>query len=679
MRVLPGLMAALLLVPAGAVTVSAQDFGAIGTTETVPCPEKFATGAAFAKAGTEVEGTTYSCGVVVVPENHEQPDGRLIELFYLKLHSSSATPAADPMVYLAGGPGSSASYELTSNPLLHDNLDRIRADRDIIAYDQRGTGYSNHLLCAPFESALGILQDRDKNPEIAQAIKDLEATDLGAGYAALRANLCGLVTRLLAGTDLAQYNSVSSAKDIPQLVKALGYTDGYSLYGTSYGTRLAQEVMRTAPDGLKGVVLDGSGGPAIPNGMLSILKAVSPYQEVFARCAADAACNAAYPDISTRFAAVLDKLATTPLVIDPPLTVFAPLTFALPPVLKQIDPAFFQQIAAIDNIAIGGAFAGSLPRMVKAVEDGEVDWFRSSPIAAPASDAAKPPVQTGDPVGKDPTPTIATDQPLYAVPFQTLLGLAQAAASKPQPGIDGQWLSIVLGDLATRFLAGENQADLMEALLRLAVAPNMGTTADVLTRYANGNLTASAADAANAIVGQMSRGDVRTTLWTIGDLGMMLGTHPDDRSFSDGMQYAFNCADELAFTSLDVAQKALADSPFPQLAGPMAIAEVGLASCGAYPSPLDKRVTDPVTSDIPALVYVSALDTETPAAWGREVAKNLGRSTVVEWANTGHVVAAHDPKLCAGEIAAAFLEDPTAKPDVSCARGPDYQLTFTMP
>ena len=69
MRVLPGLMAALLLVPAGAVTVSAQDFGAIGTTETVPCPESFAAGAAFAKAGTEVEGQTYSCGVVVVPDN----------------------------------------------------------------------------------------------------------------------------------------------------------------------------------------------------------------------------------------------------------------------------------------------------------------------------------------------------------------------------------------------------------------------------------------------------------------------------------------------------------------------------------------------------------------------------------------------------------------------------------
>ncbi|MFN8621400.1 MAG: hypothetical protein U0869_11705 [Chloroflexota bacterium] len=53
----------------------------------------------------------------------------------------------------------------------------------------------------------------------------------------LAANLRGVVAQLLGGVDLAQYNSVESAKDIPVIVEVLGYTDGYSLYGTSYGTR----------------------------------------------------------------------------------------------------------------------------------------------------------------------------------------------------------------------------------------------------------------------------------------------------------------------------------------------------------------------------------------------------------------------------------------------------------
>ena len=180
----------------------------MGTTETVPCPAPRCGCRVRRTAGTEVEGKTYSCGVVVVPENHDKPDGRTIELFYLKLHSASATPASDPLVYLAGGPGSTGSYELTANPGLYKSMNEIRKDRDIIAYDQRGTGYSNYLLCAPFESTLGVLQDRDKNPQISQTIKDLQAKDSGIGYGALRANLCGVGTRLLAGVDLGQYNSV---------------------------------------------------------------------------------------------------------------------------------------------------------------------------------------------------------------------------------------------------------------------------------------------------------------------------------------------------------------------------------------------------------------------------------------------------------------------------------------
>ncbi len=278
-----GLVGAITLAAAvgpGATSTSqapdSSDFGAVGTTETVPCPSSLAAGAAFQAAGNEVEGETYSCGVVVVPEDHSEPGGRTFELFYLKLHSRAASPASTPMVYLAGGPGSSGSYELTSNPLLNQNLDRVRQTRDVIAYDQRGTGYSNYLLCAPFESALGILQDRDKNPQIAQTIKDLQSTTLGIGYGALRSNLCGVGTKLLAGVDLAKYNSVQSAADIPVLVKALGYTDGYSLYGTSYGTRLAQYAMRADPQGVRAVVLDGVSGTAIPNTLWSSTKNMAP-------------------------------------------------------------------------------------------------------------------------------------------------------------------------------------------------------------------------------------------------------------------------------------------------------------------------------------------------------------------------------------------------------------------
>jgi len=684
LAVVAGIAAVVLAGPGGPVappttggTVDAGAFGTVGSTEAVPCPDSLAAGAAFVASGAEVEGRTYSCGVVVVPENYDKPSGRTIELFYLKLHSRSQSAAPTPMVYLAGGPGSSGSYELTANTLLNQNLERIRQSRDILAYDQRGTGYSNYLLCAPFESMLGILQDRDRNPDVAATIEDLQDTSLGIGYGALRANLCGVGTKVLAGVDLTQYNSVASAKDIPLLVKALGYSDGYSLYGTSYGTRLAQDAMRADPEGVRAVVLDGVSGPSIQNSMWSSTKYVSPYVELFAQCAADAACNAAYPNLADRFGALLDKLEKEPLVLDPPIVVLPALGVAFPPKLTQIDAAFFRQLSIINNIAVGGGFAAQVPRMILAAEQGDTDYFRTTKLAASAPVADAPTMSV--PTAGGGTLPFESDQPLYTVPLVTLLSIAQSATVTQQTSLDGQWMSVALGDLAARVTAGENQADLMEALLRLAVVPNTGTSPQSLVAYANQNLSPDAAAAANALAAGMSRNDVRATMWDIQDVAMTLGTEKDNRAYSSGMQTAVNCSDELAFTSLDVAKADVAQTRFPQLiAFPLEANEQTLLSCLSYPTALDRSVTEPVVSSIPTLLYLGPLDNETPVAWGREVARGLSRSTVVEWANQGHVAAAKDPKFCVGDIAAAFLSDPAAAPDLSCSRSADFTLQFVL-
>lgn len=683
--VIAGMLVVGALLPDKAPSASAQfeespTFGPVGSTEKVPCPEFLLQGAALQASPDEVQGETFSCGVVVVPEDHSKPEGRTFELFYLKLHSRQQPAASTPMVYLSGGPGSSGSYELTANPLLKQNIDRVRETRDVIAYDQRGTGFSNYLLCAPFESTLGILQDRDKSPQIAATIKDLQDTSLGVGYGALRSNLCGVGTRLLAGLDLSQYNSVSSAQDIPLLVKALGYTDGYSLYGTSYGTRLAQFAMRGDPQNVRAVILDGVGGPSIPNTLWSSTKDVAPYTRIIELCAADAACNAAYPDLGTRFGALLTKLEKQPLVLDPPLVLIPALgAFGLPPVLTRIDPDFFRSIAKVNNIALGGGFATAVPRMIKAAEEGDTAWFRSSPLAAKPDQSQTPPAKSG-PTGGDAKLPFDSDQPLFAVPFVTLLGVAQNAVAEENPTIDTQWITVAVGDLAVRLLKKEDQDVLMEALLRLAVAPNTGTSKQALIDYADKNLSPEAAKAADAIVERMTRHDVRATMWGIQDVAMALGNERDARSYSAGLQNAVNCSDELAFTSLDIAKADVAKTAYPELVAlPVEVNEQSLLTCLSYPSALDKSVMDPVTSAIPALVYVESLDNETPVGWGALASKGFGSSTLVEWQTAGHVVASHDDKLCAGDIAAAFLADPATKPDVSCSQDPRYKLSFVTP
>jgi hypothetical protein len=145
------------------------------------------------------------------------------------------------------------------------------------------------------------------------------------------------------------------------------------------------------------------------------------------------------------------------------------------------------------------------------------------------------------------------------------------------------------------------------------------------------------------------------------------------------MQNAVNCSDELAFTSIEVAEADVAQTPYPQLvAFPVEANQQTLLTCLSYPTALDERVTEPVVSDIPALLYLGPLDNETPVSWGREVAKGLNRSTVVQWDNQGHVAAAKDPALCPGDIAAAFLADPASEPALDCAQDDAYRLSFVL-
>ena len=249
------------------------------------------------------------------------------------------------------------------------------------------------------------------------------------------------------------------------------------------------------------------------------------------------------------------------------------------------------------------------------------------------------------------------------MPFTTLLALAQGVAAQADPGLDTQWLSIALNDLTARFGAGEDQADLIEELLNLAVLPNSGTTADLLS-----DVRGPAPVRIGGRRGERGgRGHVaeRRARHHVGHPGCghaarLAAGRPGRLA---GHATAFNCSDEVAFLDESIPQTYLDESPYPQLvAFPIEVNGQFLAPCLAYPTTLDKSVTEPVVSDIPTLVYLGQLDTETPVSWGREVAKGLSDATVVEWANQGHVAATHDDKTCAGDIAAAFLDDPSTAP-----------------
>src|SRR5258708_39327130 len=114
-----------------APAVSAQDVptaaGQVPRFEPAPCP-KLPGADELAKA---------SCGYLVVLENRSRPTGRTIRLLVAKYPARAPEKRADPVVYLAGGPGDIAPLEV--NGLIA--ADFIR-DRDILVVSQRGTMFS---------------------------------------------------------------------------------------------------------------------------------------------------------------------------------------------------------------------------------------------------------------------------------------------------------------------------------------------------------------------------------------------------------------------------------------------------------------------------------------------------------------------------------------------------------
>jgi pimeloyl-ACP methyl ester carboxylesterase len=224
----------------------------------------------------------------------------LIRLHVAVFHSVSANPAPDPVVHLAGGPGTS-SLELAGY-MFRQGLGAILEQRDFILFDQRGTGYARPRLDCPEREALApaLLAGRLPSGESGQAILQ-----------AFRSCRDRLISE---GIDLSAYNSAASAADIDDLRQALGY-EQLNLYGVSYGTRLALTVMRDYPQAVRSAVLDS----AYPL-QVNLYTALAPNAErsfnvLFDRCASDPACGAAFPDLRAVFYELVDQLNASPVTV----------------------------------------------------------------------------------------------------------------------------------------------------------------------------------------------------------------------------------------------------------------------------------------------------------------------------------------------------------------------------
>ena len=241
----------------------------------------------FALPEGEKLDETISCGFLFVPENRNDPESVEIELAVAILYARQQPARPDAVIYLNGGPGNATLTEIEGW-----SQSMLRETRDLILFDQRGTGYSFPVLnCVEFD---------DGN-------YDSYASEEEASLACLeRLKEEGIATD--------SYNSRENASDVADLVKALRLKE-VNLYSISYGTRLALTVMRDHPVGIRSVVLDSAYPPNVEGIAEAPMHLQRAFDQLFSECRADEACNAAYPSLEADFYALLEDLKETPYTL----------------------------------------------------------------------------------------------------------------------------------------------------------------------------------------------------------------------------------------------------------------------------------------------------------------------------------------------------------------------------
>ncbi len=235
-------------------------------------------------AGPSYPGFSARCGTMTRPENPDEPDGNTIELRIAVVPALDLDPQPDPLVPISGGPGQSvidmySSYRAAFEP--------IRRSRDIVLVDQRGTGESALMKC-PVDDALveGNFPDEQTRQFTRECLIQLPH-------------------------DPRYFTTSVAVRDLEAVRVALGYPS-LNLYGISYGTRVAQHYARRYPETTRTVVIDGVVPPQLPLGPEIATESQRAVDDLFARCAENAACAAAFPDLDGTLKSLLRELRDNP-------------------------------------------------------------------------------------------------------------------------------------------------------------------------------------------------------------------------------------------------------------------------------------------------------------------------------------------------------------------------------
>ncbi len=230
---------------------------------------------AFARCG---DSNDFACGHLTVPLDPSAGTPGT-DTLALRRHRAPVGEAKSAIIALAGGPGQPA---LPFAEQFAEVLGPIADTRDLIAFDERGIGLSQPLSCHAFE-----------RPGLYRSFGSLIAA-------------CG--SQL--GPSRVFYTGADTVADIEAIRVAGGY-EKLVLYGTSNGTKVAEQYAQDYPEHVEALILDSVLTPTGPEPLERATFEAIP--RVLRQICAARACMHVTPDPVADLAKVVRRMQRGPL------------------------------------------------------------------------------------------------------------------------------------------------------------------------------------------------------------------------------------------------------------------------------------------------------------------------------------------------------------------------------
>ncbi len=582
----------------------------------------------------EVEGKTVICGRIAVPETHGQDTGATIPLAFAVLKSRSTAPAPDPVIYLHGGPG---GYTVQDIPFNASVFDFLRDRRDIVLFDQRGSGISDRTIACYNELA----------EEFLKFAKPDEEKLFGADEPLARC----LAETVTSGTDLEPFNTTQSAMDVRAIMHTLGYRE-YNAFGISYGTKLGQELLRSAPEGLRALVIDSISrvdNPAYDTNGVPVDQALG---WVVDYCMADEACAAAYPDLEDTIHAAGKRLTEEPALtmsgeaLEPSIIAdilelsnkrAMPFTAYLPQVFTEMAAG---ETATLEKLVTGGFTPQHTPEAILSTYGQSLGSLDRTLAEVALMQAEQ----------------MRSDEAAVAKLLTTLSNdLSPSGAARTEALLDA-----ALSDVATTMEPDALLAFLHDYVLFVGQAPDRA----LIEAFLETHIPEAERPRIMGLLAAMTEDDV---------VAFFERARTDSANITSQSRMMFTlgiiaCQEDYPFNSRDGYDAVAAGYRFPEIDPGVRHGTLILYDfCDLFEKHPREGFHQPVASDIPVLAMAGTKDTKTNPDAADMVVRTLSNGQAVLFPEAGHAVIQFSQ--CARDVAVGFLENPDAPVNAACTEG----------